>query len=72
MESGPGQRLRGEARLLADPCLWCWEIRDAQDRLVESGWANHRTAYPSREEALAAASSRPSINADVFGIPGAA
>ena len=28
--------------------------------------------HPSREEALAAASSRPSINVNVFGIPGAA
>lgn len=72
MESGSGQRLTVEARLLAEPCLWCWEIRDAQDRLVESSWANHRTAYPSREEALAAATSRPSVNANVFGIPGAA
>lgn len=74
MKSGPGQRLTVQARLLADPCLWCWEIRDAQGGLVESSWANHRTAYPSREEALAAASSRPSINANMFGfgIPGVA
>ncbi|OGL17243.1 MAG: hypothetical protein A3K12_08720 [Candidatus Rokubacteria bacterium RIFCSPLOWO2_12_FULL_71_19] len=72
MKSGPGQRLTVGARLLADPCLWRWEIRDAQGGLVESGWANHRTAYPSREEALAAASSRPSIHANGFGIPGAA
>lgn len=40
MKSGSGQRLTVEARLLADPCLWCWEIRDAQHRLVESSWAN--------------------------------
>ena len=72
MKSGSGQRVTVEARLLADPCLWCWEIRDAQGGLVESSWANHWAAYPSREEALAAASSRPSINANVFGIPGAA
>jgi len=61
MRGGPAKRVTVEARLLADPCLWCWEIRDAQDRLVESSWANHWTAYPSREEALAAASSRASV-----------
>ena len=72
MRSAPGQRVTVEARLLPDPCLWCWETRDAQGGLVESSWANYWTAYPSREEALAAASSRPSINANVFGIPGAA
>ena len=72
MTSGLGQRLTVEARLLADPCLWCWEIRDAEGALVESSWANQWTAYPSRGEALAAASSRPSVNANVFSIPGAA
>jgi hypothetical protein len=72
MRGGPAKRVRIEARLLADPCLWCWEVRDAHGKLVESSWANYWTAYPSREEALAAASSRPSVNANVFGIPGAA
>jgi hypothetical protein len=72
MRGGPAKRVTVEAALLADPCLWYWEIRDAQDGLVESSWANHWTAYPSREEALAAASSRPSVNANVFDIPGAA
>src|SRR5262252_254110 len=24
------ERLTVEVRLLPDPCLWCWEIRDAQ------------------------------------------
>ena len=72
MRSGSGQRVTVEARLLPDPCLWCWEIRDAQGGLVDSSWANHWTAYPSREEALAAASSRPPVIASVFGIPGAA
>ena len=72
MGSAPGQRVTVEARLLADPCLWCWEIRDAQSGLVESSCANHWAAYQSRVEALVASSSRPSINASVFGIPGAA
>ena len=72
MKSGPGQRVTVEARLLADPCLRCWEIRDAQGGLVESSWADHWAAYPSREEALAAASSRAAVNANVSGFPGAA
>ena len=72
MKSGSGQRVTVEVRLLPDPCLWCWEIRDAQGGLVESSWANHWTAYPSRKEALAAASNRPSVTANVFGFPGAA
>ena len=54
MRSGSGQRVTVEARLLPDPCLWCWEIRDAQGGLVESSWANHWTAYASRAEALTA------------------
>ena len=54
MGSAPGQQVTVEARLLADPCLWWWEIRDAQGRLVESSWANHWTAYASLEETLTA------------------
>ncbi len=41
-----------EVRLLPDPCLWCWEIRDAAcGEVVESSWAAQWAAYPSREEA---------------------
>ena len=55
MRSVPGQRLTVEARLLADPCLWCWEVRDAaRGDLLESSWANHWAAYASREEARTA------------------
>lgn len=54
MGSGPGQRVTVEARLLADPCLWCWEIRGAGGALMESSWAHHWTAYASRREALTA------------------
>lgn len=48
------EQLSVEVRLLPDPCLWCWEIRDAARRLVESSWASEWTAYPSPEEAYAA------------------
>lgn len=48
-------RLAVETRLLPDPCLWCWEIRDTtQGEIVASSWAGHWTAYVSQEEALQA------------------
>lgn len=38
MERESKDRLVLEVRLMNDPCLWRWEIRDtARDRLVESG-----------------------------------
>ncbi len=49
------ERLTVEVRLLPDPCLWCWEIRDAQrNEVLESSWAGEWTAYSSPEEALRA------------------
>lgn len=51
--ASPGQ-FSVEVRLLPDPCLWCWEIRDAARRLVDGSWASEWTAYPSPEEAYAA------------------
>src|SRR2546430_16237783 len=48
-------RLTVEVRLLPDPCLWCWEIRDAhRNEVLESSWAGEWTAYSSPEEALRA------------------
>jgi hypothetical protein len=45
-------RLTVEVRLLPDPPLWCWEIREAdRDTVVESSWAGDWTAYDSAEEA---------------------
>jgi hypothetical protein len=42
-------------RLLADPCLWCWEIidRDRHGVVVESSWACDWTADESPGDALA-------------------
>lgn len=47
-------------RLLAEPCLWCWEIVDRYrgGALVQSSWASEWTAYDTREEALGAACGR--------------
>jgi hypothetical protein len=41
---------------MAEPCLWCWEIRDPVDgELIGSSWNDEWTAYDSAEEALLAA-----------------
>jgi hypothetical protein len=46
-----------QVRLLSEPCLWCWEIRDGVDGpIVESSWADHWVAFASRAEAAAAGS----------------
>lgn len=47
-------------RLLAEPCLWCWEIVDRYHggALVQSSWASEWTAYDTREEALRAGCER--------------
>jgi hypothetical protein len=56
MEDGRGaERLTVEVRLLPDPCLWYWEIRDTdRGEVVASSWAGEWTAYPSPEEAYRA------------------
>ena len=52
MPSEPNERLTVEVRLLSDPCLWYWEIRDpVSHELVESSWTAGWVAYDSREEA---------------------
>jgi hypothetical protein len=46
-------------QLLAEPCLWCWEIVDRRrGRTVRSSWSGEWMAYDSREEALAAGRQR--------------
>lgn len=47
-----------QVRLLADPCLWYWEISDGDGRLVESSWANEWVAFASGTEAAAAGGRR--------------
>ena len=49
------ERFRVAVRLLAEPALWCWEIRDRQSGcLTVSSWDAVWMAYSSREEAEAA------------------
>lgn len=58
MSSYARERLAVRPRLLSEPCLWCWEIRDADGELVESSWASTWMAYESRETAEEAGLSR--------------
>jgi hypothetical protein len=52
MDTHPGERLTVKVNLLGEPCLWCWEIVDAEDgALVESSWATEWTGYESSQEA---------------------
>ena len=52
-------RLILEVRLMNEPCLWRWEIRDpARDRLVESSWAGEWMAYNTADEAYRAGRQR--------------
>ena len=44
---------------MAEPCLWCWEIRNTVDgNVVSSSWTDKWMAYDSSEEALAAGNGR--------------
>lgn len=43
-----------DVKLLPEPCLWCWEIRDTDSGTVETSWDRDWTAYESRQQALTA------------------
>jgi hypothetical protein len=45
-------------RLLPEPGLWCWELRDAHGRLLENSWSNSWVGFASRAEAAEAAARR--------------
>jgi hypothetical protein len=52
-------RLTVAVDLMAEPCLWRWEIRDpTRDKVVASSWAHDWMAYESPDEALRAAQDR--------------
>jgi hypothetical protein len=52
MSTHPGERYTVEVSLMAEPCLWCWEIRDtACGEVLESSWTCDWTAYDSAETA---------------------
>jgi hypothetical protein len=59
MRTNPIGHLTVQVRLLPEPCLWYWEIRDSQrDELVESSWAAEWTAYESPDAAYRAGQQR--------------
>lgn len=59
MDRNTTERFVLEVRLMNDPCLWRWEIREAmRDRLVESSWAGDWMAYNSADEAYRAGRQR--------------
>jgi hypothetical protein len=59
MESKAPQHLSVEVRLMNEPCLWRWEIRDrARNEVIDSSWTREWMAYESREEALRAGRQR--------------
>ena len=52
-------RFTVEVKLMDDPCLWRWEIKDAlRGAIVQSSWEQEWTAYASREEAFRAGQAR--------------
>ena len=59
MEGISREPLTVEVRLLPEPCLWTWEIRDEQRRqVVESSWTADWTAFDSADEAYRAGARR--------------
>jgi hypothetical protein len=53
------EHLRLEVRLMDEPSLWRWDIKDAVGgEIVESSWEQQWTGYVSREEALRAGRER--------------
>lgn len=55
MPSGPRSAFTVEVRLMSEPCLWRWEIRDPErQEVIESSWAAEWMAYESPEEAYRA------------------
>ena len=46
-------------QLMAEPCLWRWEIHDPQrDEVVANSWTAEWMAYESPDEAYRAGSAR--------------
>jgi hypothetical protein len=59
MSHSGDDRLTVAADLMAEPCLWRWEIRDPKrDEVVASSWTDEWMAYESPDEALRAAGVR--------------
>jgi hypothetical protein len=59
MSDFPGTRLTVAVDLMAEPCLWRWEIRDSRlNEVVANSWTHEWMAYESPDEALRAGRDR--------------
>lgn len=59
MQATATERFTIEVKLMDDPCLWRWEIKDQmRGAVVQSSWDQEWTAYPSKEEAFRAGADR--------------
>ena len=59
MHIARSNELTVEVRLMSEPCLWRWEIKDRQrDEIVDNSWTREWMAYDSREEAYRAGRQR--------------
>jgi hypothetical protein len=59
MDVTPSAQLTVEVRLLPEPCLWAWEIRDrTRGGVVDSSWDSEWIAYDSADEAYSAGRQR--------------
>ena len=59
MEGISREPLTVGVRLLPEPCLWTWEIRDERRRqVIESSWAAEWKAFDSADEAYRAGERR--------------
>jgi hypothetical protein len=55
----PARRVSLHVRLLPEPGLWCWEIRDvAEGRLLGSSWEDEWTGFETAGAAWAAGRAR--------------
>jgi hypothetical protein len=50
----PEPELALDVRLLGALCLWVWELRTRDGRVLESSWETQWAAFASREDAEAA------------------
>jgi hypothetical protein len=59
MQQTRGQEFTVAVRLMSEPCLWRWEIRDPKrDEVVANSWSSEWMAYESPEEAFRAGRAR--------------
>ena len=62
MQGKRGQEFTVAVRLMSEPCLWRWEIREpVQNHVVANSWTSEWMAYESPDEAFRAGQARLTI-----------